>query len=123
MSYTIRHDQEILKDNLNSKSSTETSKNDLISEILLVRKELLKLQDQHKEDTNTAENLHNKANGAELQQQGNEIDIDFDSEEVYEDEEDSEINEIDMAQELDEDEGMLNYETYTQSVKLYEMYV
>ncbi|GMG18499.1 unnamed protein product [[Candida] boidinii] len=27
-----------------------------------------------------------------------------------------------MAQELDEDEGMLNYETYTQSVKLYEMY-
>lgn len=88
----------------------------------MVKKELLKLQDQHKEDTNTADNLHNKAIGAELQQQGNEIDIDFDSEEVYEDEEDSEINEIDMSQELDEDEGMLNYETYTQSVKLYEMY-
>ncbi|GMF08203.1 unnamed protein product [[Candida] boidinii] len=120
MPETIRHDQGILKDtgDLTNKTSSETDKNVLISEILRMKKQLLELQEQNKQDTNSVETLHNRTNG---DKQADDSDIGVDSEEVYEDEEDLEICETDLEPELNEEEGMLNYETYTQSVKLYEI--
>ncbi|GMF07197.1 unnamed protein product [[Candida] boidinii] len=83
-----------------------------------MKKQLLELQEQNKQDTNSVETLHNRTNS---DKQADDSDIGVDSEEVYEDEEDLEICETDLEPELNEEEGMLNYETYTQSVKLYEI--